>query len=288
MANILCIDIGGTRIKAALFEDSPMLLDLKKTKVRTMESLGWLNSSLPQIISQDHAAGLISQNKIFRNYDVIAIGVPFKVTNEGKKVDGYYINKRGVPENLLQEFENFANCKVIITNDSIAWMYGALSYYKLCSKVIEFPCLAVILGTGVGLSYSGVHQDIRSIEASEQRYYFSNLSLASNEEIYGGAEIHQVLGERFFRELKDKNWTYLKIQSEYTKRLSALFDDIEDANLFNFKKVRSVIIGGGHLRYLCLSTLRKNLNKSLYVLSKKAIQINPDLVPLLGLASLTE
>ena len=288
MTNILCIDIGGTRIKAAILKNDLTLKELENTNVKTMETLGWLNSSLPQIIAKDHFASLVNIDECLKNYDIVAIGVPFKVNNKEKKVEGYYINENGVPGNLMQAFKDRTNCEVLITNDSMAWLYGALNYYKLLSKEIKFPCLTVTLGTGVGLAYADSYSDIKGIEASEQKYVFSHLSNSSNENVYRGAEIHKVLGEKFFRDVKDSHqrWTYLKIQNQYTERLISLFKDFEETNLFNYEKIKSIIIGGGYLKYVCLSSLKSSLNKSIYMLSENYIQINPDLIPLFGLVQL--
>lgn len=290
MENILCIDIGGTRIKASILNKNISLKELENLNVESMETLGWLNNSLPQIISKNHFASLINLDERLEDYDAIAIGVPCKVNNEEKKVSGYYVDKYGVTPNLMEAFKERANCEIMITNDIIAWMRGALNYFKLSSNEIKFPCLAIILGTGVGLAYSDSFTKIEGIEASEQNYNFSNLSYASDENVYKGYQIHKILGGAFFRNVKSryKKWNYLKIRNEYTDRLLGFFNDIEEGNLFNYKAVKSIIIGGGNSKYVCLSSLKCSLNKSIYILNQDLLTINPDLIPLSGLLSLMQ
>jgi hypothetical protein len=71
MSNILCIDIGGTRIKAAILNNNIDLNSLRNTKVEIIRSLGWLNSSLPSIISKNHPASIIQQYTSLTDYDKI-------------------------------------------------------------------------------------------------------------------------------------------------------------------------------------------------------------------------
>jgi len=167
----------------------------------------------------------------------------------------------------------------------MAWMGGALNYFNLCSIKVEFPCFAIILGTGVGLSYSNTFDEIEGIEASEQKQDFPHLSKASNKNVYDGTVIHKVLGTKFFGDVRDKykEWTYIKIQNEYTNRIIGLLRDMDEKNICNFKDVRSIIIGGGNSRYVCLQSLKNCVDKSIYMVSEDSLQINPDLIPLLGL-----
>lgn len=287
MANILCIDIGGTRIKSALLNDEITIEELKNTNVKTMETLGWMNSSLPQIMCKNHPASLIHDNENLGHYNSIAIGVPLKVVDNGKIVEGHYI-KFGVPKNLFEAFKEKAHCDIVITNDGRAWIHGILEYFQLCSIEIEFPCLAVVLGTGVGLAYSDSYTKIKGLEFSHHNHNFKHLSTIINEDIHDGSRIHDLLGKRFFHDIEDKykTWTYLEIQNEYTERLLCLFKDMEEANLYNFKNVKSIMIAGGNSKYLSLSSLKSSINKSTYILDKNFLQLNPDLISLLGLVSL--
>jgi hypothetical protein len=288
MPNILCIDIGGTRIKAAILNDNITTEELKKINVTTIGTLGWMNNSLPQIIDKNHSASLICENGNLEHYDSITIGVPLKVVDNGKSVEGHY-TQFGVPENLLEAFKEKANCDTVITSDSIAWLQGTLKYFQLSSIEIEFPCLAVILGTGVGLAYSDSHTKIKGLELNEHNYYFENLSDVLNEDIHMGGRIHDVLGEKFFQYVKDtkRSWTYVEIQNEYTERLIAFLKDSKETTLYNYKDIRSIIIGGGNSKYLCFSSLQSNLDKSIYNLDKNYLKVNPDLIPLLGLLALS-
>ena len=56
--------------------------------------------------------------------------------------------------------------------------------------------------------------------------------------------------------------------------------------MYNYKDIKSIIIGGGNSKYVDFSKLKSSLNKAIYMLNKNHLQINSDLVCLLGLASL--
>ena len=289
MNNILCIDIGGTRIKAAIIRESIDLFTLKNTKVEVIRSLGWLNSSLPEIISRKHPFSILQQFSNFADYDYISISVPVQVINDGSEIRGHYVEKRGIPRDLKKSFENQCNCRVVIMNDAICWLSGALNYYKLRGVKIQFPCLFIALGTSVGIGYAKQHDYIENLELSNHNYHFSHLSRASGQLVDSGGKVHAYLGDRYFTSLKNehKDWNYLNIKTEFTKRIIALLLDIKDKNIVDFKALRTLFIGGGNAEYVDSEILRSGLQKELFMLTPSNIDINPDIVPLLGQIKLT-
>jgi hypothetical protein len=284
MSNILCIDIGGTRIKAAILNNNIDLNSLRNTKVEIIRSLGWLNSSLPSIISKNHPASIIQQYTSLTDYDYISISVPVNVINNGTEINGNRVERRGLPQDLKKAFEDQSNCEVFIMNDSICWLSGALNYCRLNEVKIEFPCLLIALGTGVGLGYSSHMYHSENLELSNHYRRFPQLSQASVQLIDRGWKVHGCLGEKYFYSLKNehKDWTYLDIQDDFTKRIMALLLDIKDKNLINFMDLKTIFVGGGNASYVNSDILSNNLQKNIYMLTLSNLQINPDLIPLLG------
>jgi predicted NBD/HSP70 family sugar kinase len=284
MNNILCIDIGGTRIKAAILKDNIDLLTLKNTKVEVISSLGWLNSSLPQIVSKLHPASIIQQSSNLSDHDYISISVPAQVINNGSEICGHYVEKRGFPREIKNVFEVISNCKVVIINDAICWLSGALNYYKLCEVKIEFPCLFISLGTSVGIGYAKEMEYIENLELSNHNHHFLHLSRASGQLIGNGGKVHACLGEKYFTFLKNdhKNWTYLDIKADFTNRILALLLDIKDKNIVSFIDLKTIFIGGGNANYVNSGILSSALEKNIFMLTPSNLQINPDLIPLLG------
>jgi len=288
MNRILCIDIGGTRIKSAILWDNMDLDSLKDTKIEIIRSLGWLNSSLPQIISKTHPYSLVNKNSNLGNYNSISLSVPAKIINSDMEILGHHIEKRGLPKNLKKSIEDEANCEVFICNDAVCWLSGSISYCSLCSISIDFPCLLITLGTGVGAAFSKHINHIEDLEISNVHGRFPQLSKASNQVIDTGWKVHACLGEKYFNWVKNeqKHWTYLKIQEDYNNKVLSFLLDIKQKNLADFESIKTIFIGGGNADYLNNDVLSSSLNKNVYVLSSSNLQINPDVIPLLGLTKL--
>ncbi|MDF2593083.1 MAG: hypothetical protein K0S75_2549, partial [Clostridia bacterium] len=254
------------------------------TEVEVVRSLGWLNRSLPEIVSKTHPASILRQNTKFSNYDYISISVPAQVINDGNEICGHYVEKRGLPRDLKLSFENHCNCRVVIINDAICWLSGVLNYYNLCGVKIEFPCLFIAFGTSVGIGYAEQMHYIENLELSNHNHRYSHLSRVSGQLIDSGGKVHASLGEKYFAFLKNdhKDWTYLNIKTEFTKRIIALLSDIQDKNIVNFNDLKTIFIGGGNAEYVDLDILKNKVEKYIFMITSNNIDINPDLIPLLG------
>lgn len=284
MKKTLCIDIGGTRIKAAVLKDNIDLQSLKSTKVEVIRSLGWLNSSLPQILSRQHPGSLLQKSSCLKQYNCVSLSVPVKVIDRGAEIKGHYADKYGIPRNLKKAFEEVCNCKVTVRNDSVCWLSGALNYSHLCSIKVEFPCLIIAFGTGVGIAEAEQAAYVNGLDLSSQDMDFSNLSNISGQLTDKGWKVHACLGEKYFQWIKNerRGWTYTNIQEDYTKRIAAFIKDIKEKNLFSFEGIRTVFIGGGNAEYIQSSTLEEKIHKRIHMLTASNLKINPDLIPLLG------
>lgn len=283
MSKIFCIDIGGTRIKGAVLDERINFKDLKNIRVKVIRTLGWLNSSLARIISQEHFGSLTYDNDN-EEFEIISIGVPLKVKNSGLNVYGHYKDKNGVPSNLIKELNYYSDCEVRIMNDAAAWIRGIHNYAFLNSLKLKYPLLCIILGTGVGVAYLDDKLNVKTEEMSDKKLKFSNLSKVTNAKINEGWKIHKLLGDEFFNYLKKHcyQWTYEKIREEYTKRILALLLDMKKHDIMNFKKARTIVIAGGNNEYVIEKKLKTKIDKNFLTLVSNKVQINPDIIPLLG------
>lgn len=290
MKNVLCIDIGGTRIKAAILRDNIDLQSLKNTKVEVIRSLGWLNGSLPQIISKQHPASILQQNSNLNQYDCVSLSVPVKVIDDGAEIIGHYAEKYGIPKNLKKAFRDVCNCEVVVKNDSGCWLSGAQNYSRLCSMKIEFPCLFIALGTGVGIAFSEQMHTIRGFDLSGLDIHFLYLSNISKQLIDKGWKVHACLGRKYFYWVQSerKEWTYLKIKEDYTNRIIAFLKDIKAKKPIDFKNIKTIFIGGGNAEYVNSAILEEKTHKHIHMFTACNLQINPDLIPLLGQIKLNQ
>ena len=278
----LCIDVGGTRIKAAIIQSISTLEAIQAIPKIAIGSLGWLNRSLPEIVSSDNWASIV--NQIDDKFDNIAICVPGPVEN-GR----FRRNDLDVPEKLLDKFNKISPKPVsILEKDADAWTSGACHYLKLTKNPIHYPAIALAFGTGIGLSMASDEKIIYSIEISQWAHGFSHLQKAAGKSFSEPWKVHHILGLNYFTWVKENkmHWDYERIRREFTKRLIALMLDIEPTLSKHVGKVRTLIIGGGNSQYVSLHGLNHKIPIKIESLWDRKISIDPDIIPLIGLYQL--
>lgn len=106
MSKALCVDIGGTRIKASVLPERLPHAALKKQHLYLAETLGWLNQSLPELLSTDNPLSLVNQSVLADDYDDIGICVPGPVKNSGFVSTNAMENHIGCNVRLLSALQN--------------------------------------------------------------------------------------------------------------------------------------------------------------------------------------
>ncbi|MDI9529798.1 MAG: hypothetical protein QM233_07715 [Candidatus Cloacimonadota bacterium] len=290
---VLCIDVGGTRIKASILKPNMKLNDLKEVKVLATRTIGWLNQSLPKIVDPNHWASFTCKEnqKAFRDFEAIAIDGPWDI--RGDSICGYYPDTYNIPEKLNDQLwktsgiDNNTRKRVIShQNDAEAWLRGGLYYYKLKAESITFPIISLIFGTGVGVSYSKDGKQLDVLNPSLVKY--PNLSRYINLE--HNYQVHDYFSEKrswsFFRSVREDNerrhWDYDRVRAEYSKRVVALTNDIVAEKRKELKKPKMVFIGGGFSEYVSERTVSEKLGIKTKVIRSFDLDINMDLIPLLG------
>jgi len=284
MKNILCIDVGGSRIKAAVLPKELDVNGLGKYKIETMRTLGWLNQSLPEIVSNENWASLAGQKKLSDEYSEIAICVPGPVRNgEFERTDV------SVPRDLQRRLENISNKPVLLVKDADAWTAGAATFARLTNKPFNFPAVALAFGTGVGFSVACDRDRILSVEMSQWPWDFPSLQQASGQPIKEPWMVHHILGKQFFEwvDEKQKDWTYERIRNEFSNRVSALLKDTIPRISKAVGDVKTVIIGGGNSEFASVRSLQEQfVDIEVKSLWHRKVSVNTDIIPLLGLHQL--
>ena len=281
--NTLCIDVGGTRIKSSVINHDFKMADLNRQSLVTMRSLGWLNKNLENLLSVDNWAGL-GFNISIADYDDVAIAMCTEVGKDGE-IKGHKASL-GVPKDLQDRLSrSIGNKPVRIINDAEAWLKGAIRFSLANQKLIQYPCLALTFGTGVGYAWAKSFDSIRSTEFGGFVCNWSRLrKVAGYFDVTPHiAVVHEIMGKSFFNwVMRDKpDWSYLKIRAEYTNRFIALVEDIVDERK---KQPLTIFIGGGNAEYISVRTAKAKLRfADIVCFRSPETIINPDYIPLLGL-----
>ena len=283
MNKALCIDVGGTRIKATVLPERLTHDALRQQQMFVMETLGWLNQSLPELLSTKNPYSLVNQPRILEDFAEIAICVPGPVENGRlSRMD------LGVPANLTQELSNFTDKRITLVKDADAWIVGATAYLELANQGIVYPVAGLTLGTGVGLAAANDANHFLSLEISNLRNQFRGVEQASGHPIEDAWQIHNIVGSRFFEWVRSdkRHWTRQRIEDDYSKRVVAVLDDILCADSLRMNSVKTVLLGGGNSVFVSAGTLEKGIDCEVKSLSPPHIDIDPNLLSLIGLCKL--
>lgn len=277
---MLCIDIGASRIKAAVLPKELAADELTEVPMITMRTLGWLNQSMPEIISVENWASIVNQKVLSDQYSEIAICVP------GPVRDGEFDRPDlDVPKNLLRKFKSFTDKPVRLVKDADAWTAGAVAYSRLRGDSLELPAIALAFGTGVGFSVACDSDRIMSVEISQWPWGFFSLEQASGHAVNESWIVHNILGNGFFEWVarNKRHWTYERIRSEFSQRVAALIADTAPHISDHVGRVKTVIIGGGNSEFVSLRSLQEQCNLKVKSFWCRRISVNPDIIPLIGL-----
>jgi hypothetical protein len=281
VTGILCIDIGGSRIKATVLPERVDIAGLPPAPQVAVRSLGWLNESLPEIIDRRNWASVVKQEALDGDYDRIAICVPGPVN------DGQFLRPDlNVPQDLLERFSKVADKPVVkLVKDADAWTVGAVTYLDLCGDRTAFPMVALAFGTGVALSIAADEFRVISTELSQWGHRFRRLESAAGRPITQPWEVHSILGMAFFDWVgqNKRHWSYQRIRDEFTNRVIGLLEDIIPVIDQGSGLTRTVWVGGGNVEFASIRAIEQSCRPQVKSLWSRRVSVNPDLIPLLGL-----
>lgn len=277
---ILCMDIGATRIKGALLPRSLTMTELARQRVFTMRALGWLNDDLPNVLLRQTWDGVLGQCDFNDIYAEAVVGVP-GVVEHGR----FHRSDLSIPESLRALFTERINKKVTMVKDADAWLLGATQYASLSQQNFDYPALALILGTGVGLSLTADGRRFVSLELAAMPNQFDTLAEVATYGIEHAWLVHDVIGKPFFEWVAatKQQWGYARVVREYSARVAALVADLSKLLPGEGDNLRSIVIGGGNAEYVSCERLMDATGCRVQALCNRDLPIDPDLIPLLGL-----
>lgn len=283
---ILCADVGGTRVKAAVLHKDILFEELTYVDVIDFDSSQWWNGTFPTIFSKTFSGSL--PQRIKKTYSLISFGISGSI-----KDHAIYLNTtKNIPLHLKDECEAVAKKPVFIENDAALWAKGALYWSELVEEEIYFPCLGITLGTGVGVVLLKSPQELVNVEISFIDCPFIRLHAASEEQPkvieFGRKSPHKPIGRAFFEWVREHHptWTKEKIQKVFNQRVIAFITDMhefisKDLGL----QLNAIMVGGGNSRFVSYDDLLKAFRKQILLLNPKNIEefgVSPDIISLLG------
>lgn len=285
-SDVLCIEIGGTRIKAAILPKT-----LTQDSFSEIEAMHFPTQSKSWSVHSEKFAQLFdlsSENPLSallkKPYQEISLSVSGPVYDNHRYLDVW---NRGIPYALRHACEEYTKRKVTIDNDAVCWAKGYLFYRQLQAQQVLFPCLALTLGTGIGAALIQSESTVLGIELAFIDCSFPRLeALAKGQpaapDFGKWGQIHRTLGSSFFDWVGETESS----RAEYNRRLIALIEDVReylrDAMNIEFS---SVCVGGGHSRFIQQSDL---FPVPVDILSPQLLQqqgVSPDAIQLLGCLS---
>lgn len=289
-AEVLCVDVGGTRIKLGVLPLEASRKDVLGARVVVLPSLGWLNDSLPRLLSTENVSTLLRREHVEPEYGEIRVSVPGPVT-EGRFFERPDLWARGVPRDLEREFEvHCAPLAVSLVKDADAWTAGAIRCAQLLEMPLEFPSIALTLGTGVGICVAASPSELLSLEiAASPPGVWDRLTTAAGRSIRESWEVHQLLGHEFFAWVAAEKgrWSVERIRHEFTKRVSAFVLDAREglAECLSGgpEAFKSLVVGGGNAGYLSVGDLERETGHGVQLLARPEFTGFPEVLPLLGL-----
>jgi hypothetical protein len=211
---------------------------------------------------------------------------------EGRYFERHDLWAQGLPRDLKRAFEEHADpLSVGLIKDADAWAVGTVRCPELFETPLEYPSLALTLGTGVGISAARSPDVIVSLEvAASPPGAWGRLTAAAGPSIRESWQVHQILGREFFAWVAEqkKDWSAERIGQEFTKRVIAFVLDAreslseglgEDLGVF-----KSLVVGGGNAEHISVRDLERETEHNVRVLARPAIPVVPEVIPLLGLS----
>jgi predicted NBD/HSP70 family sugar kinase len=281
----LCVDIGGTRIKWAVLR-TPLTLDqLQGATVETMRSLGWLNAGLADLLGSESHSGISAAQSHLPHCEAVCVAICSKIEESGE-LGGQLVQRFGVPKDLAARMEQTCHKPVRLFNDGVSWAAGALHHARLAGADVALPALAITLGTGVGIAMILGDGAIRPYEMAAPLRGQRMAEAAGWEALRHPWDVHQILGRPFFDWVAAarSHWSYTTVRRQFSARVAALILDLEA----EVSPPATVIVGGGNAEYVSVRELGSKTGLAILPCRRPELQIDPDLISLIGCLSLQE
>ncbi len=278
--NVLCIDVGHTRIKAGLLPKNPTLNDLKKAQTYAWPSAPWRQHNLDQLFTRTKETPL--QRLLKTDPEEISLSIYGPIFD--RKIH-CTTAKSDLFHELQATLQKATHAHLTLDCDSTMWAIGAIELLRLTNQMPRFPCLAITLGTSVGVALIESPKKFSAIEVWILSPPYERLRPIAMP--LGHKEAPQrILGKKYL----DSIAVELQYHLEYTHHVYAFKEDICDfieTSFPDLPKIETVLIGGGfsHL----LDSAQMNGRKTILLTPKKLELwgVSPDIISLLGCETLS-
>jgi hypothetical protein len=275
---ILCVEVGQTRFKAAIlsFPIKPkQLMNIVTLSGPTHQGLQKLeeffNYLRPNPLS----------NLFLQQPNAISLSISAPVYDRSRR--WLHGDRR---ESTQKNIEHATRRTVLIENDSVSWATGALEFLKLQGKSIAFPCLAITLGTGIGVALIESINQIKDIEIWITHFPYPRLRKYVH---FAECARPQCLLEKAFLDsisngeenTDNKMKTY---RATYNLHFRAFMEDVCERleSLFGLTTISTVLVGGGYSRFILKPSMH---TRSVIVLNPTNLissGFSPDIIQLIG------
>lgn len=251
---ILCIDVGGTRIKHCLIPSSfaDLVAMVETGTFPKLNAVNWdcSSDSLRRGSLQHGISDIIRKNLAKTPITQISISITGGVSSNGLELNGWLMD-RGAPHNLVAEVQHAlvkrhnhrGQIVISLSHDSYAWGNGVRNFYKLSGKA-TFESIGILaLGTGIGFSIL-TPTSVIVRELSDTRYNWGKLFKKAGHADDQNYRVHAHLAKEYVEWAKSQNWSDDFRLSDMADRLNFVMDEISRVH-----GLRKFIVCGGYSHY---------------------------------------
>ncbi|MDP1835097.1 MAG: hypothetical protein Q8K75_04125 [Chlamydiales bacterium] len=273
---VLSVDIGGTRVKAAIIDSDWTSKELQSAKIFVMSSVNYLNENLPSLLDPKKPGSLIEL--VGLDFDRASILVPADVI-DGEEAVRPDLN---LPTGLRRKFEEALGKPVAIEQDAVGGLEGFLYWSQLAGDPVEYPVVRVAFGTGLAVAFADQDGEVRTISISDMQADWTPLSPILGTNIDKGTKLHGNIRKAFER-VRDGQPKEALIHAVNTF-LQIMLNRIQVDGIH----VASLVLGGGWANLLNESEidLGPDLGEiKVVVVNGEYAQksgVDPDIIPLLN------
>jgi len=278
---VLCVDVGGTSIKAAIWQaDQDQATIGSPLWQAHFGSEAWLNGSLPSLFTEryfDH----------WSSVDSINVSITGTVSDDGRRYEGW-LKQNGVPSDLAHAIESASGKNhVHLMNDAEAHCRGVLYLQTSIKQSLSLPMLTLVLGTGVGMTYTKTQDDIVVLEADKDfapNDFDLLMSLAGCPNDKGRPfRIHAHLGQEYFRWWRANHpISDIGLCNDFSDRVRLLIESITE-----HYPPMSIMFAGGNARWINMFAFESRYPqiewRHIRDLVVNVLGAHEDLIPLWGM-----
>lgn len=284
---ILSVDIGSTRVKAALLSTEMSIEDLQKISIMTFPSESWLGSDISHFLDP-HFDTSLAVRFSSESYESISLLMSCDIWQN--KIN---LSRSSMPKDLQMCLGQYSSKTLFIENDMVGFARGALYLQKLLKKPIRYPCLCISLGTGAAASVCESASDFTIIMLHKVNQSFHRLRSVVRTQTNSEPGSGSFMGRTFFQWVKEAYpcCTEQKVQTIFQERFNVFLQDLLDFCKERGFSIQSVLVGGGNSRYLSAEKVAIEPSVDLLVMNPcyfEQLNISPDLLSLLNAIPLAQ